>query len=137
MKTEKISVNLSPVELGQIDCLVERGLYDNRSDFMRAAARKTLENYTDEIQQFLKPENLENEGTSLAFTFGVGRLSKDEVMNYIAKNKKMHIRVIGIYTISKKITPDEIKQVIASCNVHGILIAEKDIIEALRDISDD
>jgi len=136
MKTEKVSVNLSPVELGQIDCLVERGLFDNRSDFIRAAARKSLEDYTEDIRQFLEPKNLENESTGLTFIFGIGALSKDEIKNYIQKNKKIHIRVIGMFSISKNVTPEEIKQVVQSCRVHGVLIASEEVSAALKEIAE-
>jgi len=31
-ETEKITINLGPVDLGQIDLLVEEGFYSNRTD---------------------------------------------------------------------------------------------------------
>ena len=38
-KTEKITVNLGLVDLGQIDLLVQEGFYANRTDFIRTAIR--------------------------------------------------------------------------------------------------
>ncbi|MCL2664635.1 MAG: hypothetical protein FWE82_03400, partial [Defluviitaleaceae bacterium] len=64
MKTEKVSLNLSPCELGQIDCLVEKGLFDSRSDFLRTAARKFLDGYESELQNFLQPEHLKGESAA-------------------------------------------------------------------------
>ncbi|MCL2215930.1 MAG: hypothetical protein FWB91_02795 [Defluviitaleaceae bacterium] len=119
MKTEKASVNLSPTELGQIDLLVERGLFDGRSDFMRSAARKTLEGYASDFRQFLEPEYL-----------------KGEVTRLIAKRKKFHVRVIGLYNIAKGITPEEIRQIILSCKVYGKLTASDEVKEVLRDIEE-
>jgi len=136
MKTEKVSVNLSPVELGQIDCLVERGLFDSRSDFMRSAARKSLDNYSDEFQKFLNPEHLSEERTGLWFTIGITAFTKNEVKNFIESNKKVNIRVIGLLSIPNSITPDEIKQVVKSCKVHGKLMASKEIKETLREIEE-
>ncbi len=40
---EKITINLTPVDLGRIDVLVEDGFYQNRSDFIRAAIRRELD----------------------------------------------------------------------------------------------
>jgi Arc/MetJ-type ribon-helix-helix transcriptional regulator len=40
---EKITINLTPVDLGRIDLLVEEGYYQNRSDFIRAAIRRELD----------------------------------------------------------------------------------------------
>src|SRR3712207_6261315 len=34
---EKITVNMAPVDLGQIDLLVREGFYQNRTDFIRTA----------------------------------------------------------------------------------------------------
>src|SRR3954469_20677337 len=42
-KTEKITVNIGPVDLGQIDLLVDEGFYANRTDFIRTAIRRHLE----------------------------------------------------------------------------------------------
>jgi hypothetical protein len=36
-ETEKITINLGFVDLGQIDLLVQEGFYSNRTDFIRTA----------------------------------------------------------------------------------------------------
>ena len=41
-KTEKITINLGLVDLGQIDLLVQEGFYTNRTDFIRTAIRSQL-----------------------------------------------------------------------------------------------
>jgi Arc/MetJ-type ribon-helix-helix transcriptional regulator len=40
--TEKITINLGLVDLGQIDLLVQEGFYTNRTDFIRTAIRTQL-----------------------------------------------------------------------------------------------
>jgi Arc/MetJ-type ribon-helix-helix transcriptional regulator len=40
--TEKITINMSTVDLGQIDLLVDQGFYSNRTDFIRTAIRNQL-----------------------------------------------------------------------------------------------
>ncbi|MFP3589939.1 CopG family transcriptional regulator, partial [Paraburkholderia sp. SIMBA_055] len=40
--SEKITINLGPVDLGQIDLLVEEGFYANRTDLIRTAIRNQL-----------------------------------------------------------------------------------------------
>jgi hypothetical protein len=37
--TEKITVNLGYVDLGQVDLMVQEGFYSNRTDFIRTAIR--------------------------------------------------------------------------------------------------
>ena len=137
MKTEKVSVNLSPAELGQIDLLVERGLFDGRSDFMRSAARKTLEGYASHFQQFLEPDYLKGDaGSELKWAIGVSVLTKDEVTRLIAKGTKFHVRVIGLFNIAKSITPEEIRQLVLSCKVYGKLAASDEVKEVLREIEE-
>ncbi len=41
-KSEKITINLGPVDLGQIDLLVAEGFYANRTDFIRSAIRAQI-----------------------------------------------------------------------------------------------
>src|SRR3954463_11595148 len=41
-KTEKLTINLGLVDLGQIDLLVREGFYANRTDFIRSAIRTRL-----------------------------------------------------------------------------------------------
>src|SRR5918911_58829 len=42
-KSEKITINLGLVDLGQIDLLVDEGFYANRTDFIRTAIRRQLD----------------------------------------------------------------------------------------------
>ena len=134
MKTEKISVNLSPVELGQIDYLVERGLYDSRSDFMRSAARKVLEGHADKVKEFLEPENFNDEPVHPVFVLGAGVMSKSHIQRAIANNLKLKIRVIGLCTVPDNVTPDEIRQAVISFKVYGKLIASKEVRAVLEEI---
>src|SRR5688572_13957332 len=41
--SEKITINLGYVDLGQIDLLVQEGFYSNRTDFIRTAIRNQLD----------------------------------------------------------------------------------------------
>ncbi|HLO99545.1 MAG TPA: hypothetical protein VK171_13200 [Fimbriimonas sp.] len=51
--SEKVSINCGVVDLGQIDLLVEQGLYSNRSDFFRTAIRNQLRVHDNVIQHNL------------------------------------------------------------------------------------
>src|SRR5215216_5501938 len=42
-KSEKITINVGLVDLGQIDLLVSEGFFANRTDFIRTAIRRQLE----------------------------------------------------------------------------------------------
>ena len=48
-KSEKITINIGLVDLGQIDLLVDEGFYANRTDFIRTAIRRQLDSREDEV----------------------------------------------------------------------------------------
>jgi len=48
---EKITINISQVDLGKIDLLVQESLYSNWTDFIRTAIRSLLDKHSQEIQQ--------------------------------------------------------------------------------------
>jgi Arc/MetJ-type ribon-helix-helix transcriptional regulator len=49
-ETEKITVNLGYVDLGQVDLMVQEGFYSNRTDFIRTAIRNQLERHPDLVK---------------------------------------------------------------------------------------
>src|SRR5260221_13704351 len=50
-KTEKITINLGLVDLGQIDLLVQEGFYSNRTDFIRMAIRTQLATHMEGVKR--------------------------------------------------------------------------------------
>ena len=50
-KTEKITLNLGVVDLGEIDLLVREGFYANRTDFIRMAIRAQLATRATVVEQ--------------------------------------------------------------------------------------
>ena len=131
MKSERISVNLGHLELGQIDYLAEKGIYTNRSDFIRRAVRKQLEEHKSEISQFLEPHLPDTGQLKAVGGLGVIRLSQADVINLLTTETKAHIRVVGALVIAKTITPAQIKQIVSSVKVYGKVFAEESIKEAL------
>jgi Arc/MetJ-type ribon-helix-helix transcriptional regulator len=53
-ETEKITINLGLVDLGQIDLLVQEGFYSNRTDVIRTAIRNQLTTHADEVRQTVR-----------------------------------------------------------------------------------
>ena len=50
-ETEKITINLGLVDLGQIDLLVREGFYQNRTDFIRTAIRNQIGEHAEAVKQ--------------------------------------------------------------------------------------
>jgi Arc/MetJ-type ribon-helix-helix transcriptional regulator len=55
--SEKITINLGYVDLGQVDLLVQDGFYSNRTDFIRTAIRAQLDRHNHAAQDVAKRLN--------------------------------------------------------------------------------
>ncbi|MGZ9079202.1 MAG: hypothetical protein ACXW2A_12800, partial [Burkholderiales bacterium] len=51
VESEKVTINLGLIDLGQIDLLVREGFYSNRTDFIRTAIRNQLAAHADVLKQ--------------------------------------------------------------------------------------
>jgi Arc/MetJ-type ribon-helix-helix transcriptional regulator len=49
--TEKITINLGYIDLGQFDLMLQEGFYSNRTDFIRAAIRNQIERHGDAVKR--------------------------------------------------------------------------------------
>ncbi|MCL2500516.1 MAG: hypothetical protein FWE90_09285 [Defluviitaleaceae bacterium] len=133
IKTEKITINLTPTEVGQIDYLVERGLYTNRSDFIRLAIRKQTESHSGDINRFLAPELPETEQRRHFGGLGFFRLTDAYIETLFTFGAKVHISVLGALTIDKTITRERLSQVMAGCKVYGKIFAEEEIKQLIKE----
>ena len=122
--TEKITINMSAVDLGKVDLLVQEGLYSNRTDFIRTAIRSQLEKHTFEIQQSI---------TRNSYVIGVVTYCRSDFEKYKAKNEKIKITVIGLVHFQDDIPSDLATEVIESIQVRGIFVASEAVKTALAD----
>ena len=88
--TEKITINLSVVDLGKIDLLVHEGFYSNRTDFMRAAARRQLDMHAEEVGKSVS----RNE-----YMVGVLVHTREGLERRLKKGERLSIRVVGMFVI--------------------------------------
>lgn len=124
MESEKITINLSAVDLGRIDLLAEEGFYQNRTDFIRTAIRKELDAHSDVVKQ----------STSRRFSvLGGITYNKRGLERCLEKKEKLDINVVGGVFITKDVTPKLARDTIRSLKVHGILRAPEAVKEALAD----
>jgi len=57
--SEKITINLGYVDLGQVDLLVQEGFYSNRTDFIRTAIRNQLDRHNDAVKKSVARHRLD------------------------------------------------------------------------------
>lgn len=115
--TEKITINLSVVELGYIDLLVSEGYYTNRTDFIKAAIRKNLGTHEENTKKILE----KNESYGFQISVGIGGFTKRELETMLEKGqKKRSVIVIGLFILSKDITLELLEKTVESIRVYGI-----------------
>jgi Arc/MetJ-type ribon-helix-helix transcriptional regulator len=122
--TEKITINMSAVDLGKVDLLVNEGLYSNRTDFIRTAIRSQLEKHTFEIQQSV---------TRHSSVIGVLSYSRLDLEKRKQKGKKMSFSVIGMLILQNDVSPELASEVIEEIKVRGIFNASPEVKAALAD----
>jgi Arc/MetJ-type ribon-helix-helix transcriptional regulator len=122
--TEKITINMSAVDLGKVDLLVNEGMYSNRSDFIRTAIRSQLEKHTFEIQQSV---------TRHSSVIGVLSYSRVDLEKRKQKGKKMSFSVIGMLILQNDVSPELASEVIEEIKVRGIFNASPEVKAALAD----
>lgn len=122
--TEKITINMSAVDLGKVDLLVQEGLYSNRTDFIRTAIRSQLEKHTAEVQQ-----------TIARHEYGIGVFSYDraDLEKVKADGRKLKLTIVGLLNLASDIPPALASEVITSVQVRGIFQASAEVKAALAD----
>lgn len=120
--TEKVTVNLGYVDLGLIDLLVAEKFYSNRTDFIRTAVRNQLERHADATRQTASRKSLE---------LGLRVLTRRELEDAQARGDKLHLRVLGLATISDDVTPALALATIGSIEILGALHAPPAVKAAL------
>jgi len=123
--SEKITVNIGYVDLGQIDLLVRDGFYSNRTDFIRTAIRNQLQHHADAMRQSVSRKKLE---------LGLRHITKQELETARNAGELLHIHVLGLVTFAADVTPELARATIASLQVLGALQASSELKAALADI---
>lgn len=123
-ETEKITINLGPVDLGRIDLLVQEGFFSNRTDFIRTAIRTQLATQANEIERSIERHRLE---------LGLHDVLRADLEALRDRGEVLHIRVIGLARFAPDIDADLARQTIASLTVLGALQASPAIKSALAD----
>jgi Arc/MetJ-type ribon-helix-helix transcriptional regulator len=122
--TEKITINMSVVDLGQVDLLVEQGFYSNRSDLIRTAVRNQLDRHADVLKETVVRRQI---------VVGVLVCTRADLEKRRAAGEKIDINVVGMVRLGKDVTPALARDVIQSLRVYGVLRASPALKDALAD----
>lgn len=123
-KTEKITVNVGVVDLGEIDLLVREGFYANRTEFIRIAIRAQLAARAAAVEQTIARRTL---------VLGTRRYSRRELEEIRASGRTIDIRVLGLASIADDVSVELARATIASVEVLGSFRASGAVRAALAD----
>ena len=121
-RSDKVTINIGLVDLGQIDLLVNEGFYANRTDFIRTAIRRQLETRSDSVN---------NTVVRRALTLGTKHYGRRELEELRAAGRMVDLRVLGLATIADDVSPELALATIAAVEVLGAFRAPRAVKAAL------
>src|SRR5437868_7088495 len=121
-KTEKITINLGLVDLGQVDLLVQEGFYTNRTDFIRTAIRNQLSTHAEEVKRTVARKTL---------VIGMQHYTRRDLERTRAAGERLQINVLGLASIADDVSPELALATIDSVVVLGAFRASPQVKAAL------
>jgi Arc/MetJ-type ribon-helix-helix transcriptional regulator len=122
--TEKITINLGVVDLGQIDLLVREGFYSNRTDLIRTAIRNQLATHSEVVKETVARKT---------FVLGLQHYSRRDLEAVQTAGQTLQIQVLGLASIAEDVSPELARATIDSLVVLGALHASPAVKTALAD----
>ena len=123
-ETEKLTINLGVVDLGQIDLLVQEGFYSNRTDLIRTAIRNQLTVQAEEVKRTIARWTL---------VLGLQHVSRADLERALATGEMLQIQVLGLARIADDVSPELARATIESIVVLGAFQASAAVRSALAD----
>jgi Arc/MetJ-type ribon-helix-helix transcriptional regulator len=121
-RSEKITINVGLIDLGQIDLLVSEGFFANRTDFIRTAIRRQLESRSDAVERTVARREL---------VLGIEHYSRDALEQLQSSGRMVELRVLGLATIADDVSPELAAATIARVEVLGAFRAPRAVKAAL------
>lgn len=123
-ETEKITVNMGPVDLGQIDLLVREGFYSNRTDFIRTAIRNQISTHAEVVRETAARNTL---------VLGIQHFSRGDLEEVRDAGERLQIKVLGLAAIAEDVSPELALATVDSVVVLGAFRASAVVKRALAD----
>jgi Arc/MetJ-type ribon-helix-helix transcriptional regulator len=123
VELEKVSLNLTPAEVGQIDVLVAQGLYASRTDVIRSGIRRVIEAHQATVDRVTLGS------TGMGFIVA----TRGELEKARAKRERLRFFVIGVLKLDNAITPELADAAIAQIHILGTLRGPAAVLKVLED----
>lgn len=115
--SEKVSVNMNIATISQIDLLVDKGYYSNRSDFINQAVRQALDAKKSVIEETGKRQN----DLDYRWFIGVMSLEREELLKARDDQRKIKIKGYGLLGIGGELD-DLVVENVESIAVKGKVV---------------
>ena len=122
--SEKITINLGMIDLGQIDLLVSEGFYSNRTDLIRTAIRNQLNTHAEVVRQTVARRSL---------VLGLHHYSRSDLETAQQAGVRLQIQVLGMASIANDVSVELALATIESISVLGALHASSAVKAALAE----
>src|SRR3954454_16149833 len=96
-RSEKITINVGLVDLGEIDLLVSEGFFANRTDFIRSAIRRQLDTRSGAVQDTVARRTLQ---------LGSVHYTREDLEAVHAAGQTVRLHVLGLGSIADDVTPE-------------------------------
>jgi Arc/MetJ-type ribon-helix-helix transcriptional regulator len=123
-ETEKLTINLGVVDLGQIDLLVQEGFYSNRTDLIRTAIRNQLAVHAEQVERTVARRTL---------MLGLQNVSRADLERARDAGRMLQIHVVGLARIAEDVSPALARSTIESVVVLGAFHCSPAVRKALHD----
>lgn len=124
VEMEKVTINMAPVDLGQVDLLVGEGFYQNRTDFIRTAIRNQLTAHAETVRQTVARKTL---------VLGLQHYTRRDLEVVREAGETLRIKVLGLASIADDVTPELALATIESIVVLGAFRASRAVKNALAE----
>jgi Arc/MetJ-type ribon-helix-helix transcriptional regulator len=121
-ESEKITINLGLIDLGQVDLLVQEGFYSNRTDLIRTAIRNQLSTHAEVVRQTVARKSL---------VLGLQHYSRSDLEAVQKAGQQLQIHVLGLASIAEDVPVELALATIDSIVVLGALHASAAVKAAL------
>lgn len=121
-KSEKITINVGLVDLGQIDLLVSEGFFANRTDFIRTAIRRQIESRASSVESTVARREL---------ILGSQHYTRRDLEALRDSGHTVEVRVLGLASIADDVSPELALATISKVEVLGAFRAPRAVKAAL------
>ncbi|MEW6637450.1 MAG: CopG family transcriptional regulator [Actinomycetota bacterium] len=107
---EKITINMAPADLGQIDLLARKGFYQKRTDFIRTAIRNQPAGHAEAVRETVSRREL---------VLGIQHYGRRDLEAVRTAGEKLEIRALELASIAEDVDLELALDTIGSIVVLG------------------